>query len=75
MKSLSRAQLLATPWTGAYEAAPSMGFSRQEYWGGVPLPSPVPDSIKVLDPYLDRGRGGAAKRAVTKATELKRYRV
>ena len=39
-KSLSRAQLLATPWTAAYQAPPSMGFSRQEYWSGVPLPSP-----------------------------------
>ena len=38
VKSLSRAQLLATPWTGAYQALPSMGFSRQEYWSGVPLP-------------------------------------
>ena len=32
--------LLATPWTAAYQALPSMGFSRQEYWSGVPLPSP-----------------------------------
>ena len=40
MKSLSRIQLLATPWTAAYQAPPSMGFSRQEYWSGVPLPSP-----------------------------------
>ena len=32
---------LATPWTAAYQAPPSMGFSRQEYWSGVPLPSPV----------------------------------
>ena len=32
--------ILATPWTAAYQAAPSMGFSRQEYWSGVPLPSP-----------------------------------
>ena len=39
MKSLSRVQLLATPWTTAYQAPPSMGFSRQEYWSGVPLPS------------------------------------
>ena len=39
-KSLSRVQLLATPWTAAYQAPPSMGFSRQEYWSGVPLPSP-----------------------------------
>ena len=38
-KSLSRVQLLATAWTIAHQAPPSMGFSRQEYWSGVPLPS------------------------------------
>ena len=37
VKSLSRARLLATPWTGAHQAPPSMGSSRQEYWSGVPL--------------------------------------
>ena len=37
---LSRVRLLATSWTAAYEAPLSMGFSRQEYWSGVPLPSP-----------------------------------
>ena len=36
---------LATPWTAAYQAPPSMGFSRQNYWSGVPLPSPI---------YLDK---------------------
>ena len=40
VKSLSRVQLLATPWTATYQAPLSMGFSRQEYWSGVPLPSP-----------------------------------
>ena len=40
MKSLSRVRLLVTPWTAAYQAPPSMGFSRQEYWSGVPLLSP-----------------------------------
>ena len=39
VKSLSHVQLLATPWTAAFQAPPSMGFSRQEYWSGVPLPS------------------------------------
>ena len=39
-KSLSRVWLLATPRTAAYQVPPSMGFSRQEYWSGVPLPSP-----------------------------------
>ena len=41
VKSISRVQLLATPWTAAYQAPPPMGFSRQEYWSGVPLPSPI----------------------------------
>ena len=41
VKSLSRARLLATPWTAAYQAPPSTGFSRQEYWSGSPLPSPI----------------------------------
>ena len=36
---------LSDPWTGAYQAPPSMGFSRQEYWSGVPLPSPLVASI------------------------------
>ena len=40
VKSCSRVQLFATPWTAAYQAPPSMGFSKQEYWSGVPLPSP-----------------------------------
>ena len=39
-KSLSRVWLFATLWTAAYQAPPSMEFSRQEYWSGVPLPSP-----------------------------------
>ena len=40
VKSLSRVRPSATPWTAAYQVPPSMGFSRQEYWSGVPLPSP-----------------------------------
>ena len=39
MKSLSHVRLFTTPWSAAYQAPPSMGFSRQEYWSGVPLPS------------------------------------
>ena len=39
VKSLCRVQLLATPWTAAYQAPPSMGFSRQAYWSGLSLPS------------------------------------
>ena len=40
VKSLSHVQLFATPWSAAYQAPLSMGFSKQEYWNGVPLPSP-----------------------------------
>jgi len=45
VKSLSHVRLFATPWTVAYQAPPSMGFSRQENWGGLPFPSPgdLPD--------------------------------
>ena len=39
VKSLSRVRPSATPWTAAFRAPPSMGFSRQEYWSGMPLPS------------------------------------
>ena len=39
-KSLSRVRLFATPWTAAFQAPPSMGFSRQECWIGLPFPSP-----------------------------------
>ena len=56
MKSLSRVRLFATPWTVAYQASPSMGFSRQGYWSGVPFPSPgeLPDpGIKPGSPALE----------------------
>ena len=52
-KSLSRVLLFATPWTVAYQALPSMEFSRQEYWSGLPFPSPgdLPDpGIKPKSP-------------------------
>ena len=48
VKSLSSFWLLVTPWTAAYQALPSMGFSRQEYWSGVPLPSPKNGPINDL---------------------------
>ena len=41
VKSLNHVRPSATPWTAAFQAPPSMGFSRQEYWSGVPLPSPL----------------------------------
>ena len=53
VKSLSRVRPLATPWTAAYQTLPSMGFSRQEYWSGVPLPSP--GSQHISDLYFAKG--------------------
>ena len=47
VKSLSHVRLLVTPWTAAYQAPPSMGFSKQEYWSGKPLPSPLFILIRV----------------------------
>ena len=55
VKSLSRVQLFATPWTVAHQAPLSMGFSRQEYWSGLPFPSPgdLPDpGIEPRSPAL-----------------------
>ena len=62
VKSLSCVRLLATPWTAAHQAPPSMGFPRQEYWSGVPLPSLrqtwdiMKTSLKESHFYLVRGK-------------------
>ena len=56
VKLLSRVRLFATPWTVAYQASLSMGFFRQEYWSGLPFPSPgdLPDpGIKPGSPALE----------------------
>ena len=55
VKSLSRVRLFVIPWTVACQASPSMGFSRQEYWSGLPFPSPgdLPDpEIEPQSPAL-----------------------
>ena len=51
VKSLSRVRLFATPWTVAYQAPLSMGFSRQQYWSGVPFPS----AMDLPDPGIEPG--------------------
>ena len=53
LSHFSRVRLCATPYTAAHQAPPSMGFSRQEYWSGVPLPSPHGKATSHL--YLDIG--------------------
>ena len=52
VKSLNCVRLFATPWIAAHQSPPSMGFSRQEYWSGVPLPSPVSCYSCLLPPVL-----------------------
>ena len=52
VKSLSHVRLFTIPWTEAYQAPPSMGFFRQEYWSGVPLPSPIMVLVHVLKVLL-----------------------
>ena len=46
LSHFSRVQLCVTPWTAASQASPSMGFSRQEHWSGLPFPSPMHESGK-----------------------------
>ena len=53
VKLLSHVRLFVTPWTAAYQAPPPMGFSRQEYWSGVPLPSPKRKWVKVKSTLWD----------------------
>ena len=61
MKSFSLVQLFATPWTAAHQAPPSMGFSRQEYWSGLPFPSPG----DLPDPGIERRSSALRADALT----------
>ena len=61
VKSLSRVRLFATPWTVAHQAPPSMGFSRQEYWRGLPFPSPG----DLPDPEIEPGFPASQANALT----------
>ena len=61
MKSLSHVRLFVTPWTVAYQAPPSMGFSRQEYWSGLPFPS----SGDLPDPGIEPGSPALRADALT----------
>ena len=53
LSHISRVRLFATPWTAAYQAPLSMGFPRQEYWSGLPLPSPFKEATDLHLPTLD----------------------
>ena len=66
VKSFSCVQPSATPWTAAFQAPPSMAFSRQEYWSGVPLPSPQTDSTL----WQEKGVGENKKLGWDKITDV-----
>ena len=62
VKSLSHVRFLVTPWTVVHQAPPSMGFSKREYWSGVPLPSPD-SNCKIQDNWIkSRREVGGVKR-------------
>ena len=66
VKLLSRVRLFATPWTVAYQAPLSMGFSRQEYWSGLPFPSPG----DLPDPGIEPGSPALEADALTSEPSL-----
>ena len=69
VKSLSRVRLFATPWTVAYQAPPSMGFSRQECWSGLPFPSPG----DLSDPGIEPGSPALQTDALPSEPPVKLY--
>ena len=71
VKSLSRIRLFATPWTVAYQAPPSMGSSRPEYWSGLPFPSPG----DLPDPGIEPGSPAFQADAVTSGPPGKLYSI
>ena len=70
MSSLSRVQLFVTPYTVAYKAPPSMEFSRQEYWSGLPCPSPG----DLLNPGIEPGSPAFQADALSSQPPGNRYR-
>ena len=67
VKSLSRVRLFATPWTVAHQAPLCMGFSRQEYWSGLPFPSPA----DLPDPGIEPGTPAFQADALTSEPLMK----
>ena len=70
MKLLSRVRLFATPWTVANQAPPSTGFSRQEYWSGLPFPSPG----DLPDPGIEPGSPGNCKYQTSRGSNSEQNR-
>ena len=70
VKSFSRVWLIVTPWTAAYQAPPSMGFSRQEYWSGLSLPSPLGSGRVMLGPNKTCKEAGTSLRRIMRLKKL-----
>ena len=71
VKSLSRVRLLVTPWTAAHQAPLPMGFSRQEYWSGVQLPSPCKYLPNAYYPGIVQSKEGHRKQINVKKKNVK----
>ena len=75
LSCFSRVRLCATPWTSAYQASPSMGFSKQEHWSGLPFPSPMRESefaqsCPTLSDPMDCSLPGSSVRGIFQARVL-----
>ena len=78
VKSLSHVRLFATPWTVAYQAPPSMGFSRQVYWSGLSFPSPIMWNVYIyiwLKLKTHKSTGGEIRRKMTRRQIQLKFRI
>ena len=66
---------LATPWTAAHQAPPSMGFSRQKYWSRVPLPSPITEVTRLMNPWCHREYILISERNLRKCLRIKQRNI
>ena len=75
VKSLSHVRLFATPWTLAYQAPPSMEFSRQEYWSGLPFPSPEDLPASGIEPRSPALQADALPSATWEALPSNKWKI
>ena len=73
VKSLSRVRLFTTLWTAAHQVPPPMGFSRQEYWSGLPLPSPLPSKSPITTTVIRITNAKHNSRSSSTVPDLKEF--